>query len=434
MNNLISGNVASGPVNGAGVPAAMGGGIDAEGDSPMIVQNIIVNNTADLGGGISVGATAGDIGPFLVNNTIAGNLTTQNVGSAVYATGYNGPVELFNNLLIGAQGQNAVYCDESFSPVPPVFENDDVFSPAGAGFVGGCTTYDGQYGNISADPLFVNPSSNDYQLTAESPAIDAGQNGAPDIPATDYYGNPRIVAGKVGDRAIIDIGAAEFQPASPISTPAPTPTPTPIGNIINVPEDEPGIQAAINTSANGDVIQVAPGTYFEAINFEGKAIQVVSTGGAQVTVINGHGLGPTVTFAAGETASSVLSGFTIMGGVGQAGGILIENSSPTVSDNVITGNYGGYGGAGIGISNGSPLITGNAITNNVEFEAGGGGGISITGTGTAQIISNTITDNFRSSGDGGGISVFAAGSPLIMNNYISGNLATGLFGCSQGLP
>src|SRR5260370_24012240 len=38
-------------------------------------------------------------------------------------------------------------------------------------------------------------------------------------------------------------------------------------NVIQVPAAQSTIQAAVNASANGDTIQVAPGTYFENINF-----------------------------------------------------------------------------------------------------------------------------------------------------------------------
>ena len=55
----------------------------------------------------------------------------------------------------------------------------------------------------------------------------------------------------------------------------------------SVPADFPTIQAAINAAQAGDTVRVAPGIYVENINFSGKAIQVVSVAGPDVTTIDG---------------------------------------------------------------------------------------------------------------------------------------------------
>jgi parallel beta-helix repeat protein len=190
-----------------------------------------------------------------------------------------------------------------------------------------------------------------------------------------------------------------------------------------VPADQPTIQQAIDAAANGDTVLVAPGTYNGNINFNGKVITVMSSGGAAVTTIAGDGGDSVVKFISAEGSTSVLEGFTVTGGFSRAngGGILVSNSSPTIRNNTITRNVA-TSGLGIAVQSGSPLIQRNTISDNSQFGSGGsGGGIFVGGDSTAKITGNTITRNaLPNGGDGGGIAL-AAGSATVSANLITGN-------------
>ena len=87
----------------------------------------------------------------------------------------------------------------------------DVFAPNGLAYGGTCLDQTGLRGNISADPLFAHNAFGDvlgdYRLRMDSPAIDAGDNAAPQIPAADLDGRLRIADGNHDGDARVDIGA-----------------------------------------------------------------------------------------------------------------------------------------------------------------------------------------------------------------------------------
>jgi len=249
----------------------------------------------------------------------------------------------------------------------------------------------------------------------------------------------------------------------------------------NVPAQYTTIQSAINAAISGDTVLVAPGTYFENINFRGKNIVVTGTyyqsGNPQLissTIINGStpshiDTASCVIIANHEDSTTVLQGFTLTGGKGtlwddehapgsryrEGGGILIQYSSPTIQNNIISNNEAiniigavSAGGGGIRMGDSNPKVYNNIIMlnkglygpgivlnysggtfkNNIVIQNsgatsfGGGGAFWILSTspGTFRILeNNTILNNSAVNGTGG---ILCYSSLIVIrNNIIRGN-------------
>jgi hypothetical protein len=176
-----------------------------------IVNNLVVGNAAGCGGGFYWGGSTG-VTTF-VNNTFADNDAAE--GSAIDVSGVDTRHVIYNNVIIGKAGQTAFYCRNSSSTPSPALNTSDVFTPQGLSYGGTCLDQTGLRGNISADPLFARNAFGDvlgdYRLQMASPAVDAGDNAAPQIPAADLDGNTRIADGNHDGDARVDIGAYEYQ-------------------------------------------------------------------------------------------------------------------------------------------------------------------------------------------------------------------------------
>jgi parallel beta-helix repeat protein/predicted outer membrane repeat protein len=189
------------------------------------------------------------------------------------------------------------------------------------------------------------------------------------------------------------------------------------------------IQTAIDNAIVGDEILVAPGTYFEAINFLGKAVWLHSSDGADFTTIDGTGNFHVVQCVSGEEPDTVLDGFTITGGDadgafqdGRGGGMYnFNDSSPTVTNCTFTGNSAVFGGGMANFGNSSPTVTNCTFTGNttnVFFGVGGG----MYNTGSSPTVTDcTFTEN--SAGFGGGMYNENSSNPTVTNCTFSGNSA-----------
>lgn len=135
------------------------------------------------------------------------------------------------------------------------------------------------------------------------------------------------------------------------------------GRILNVPDQFPTIQAGIDSSANGDTVLVAPGTYHERINFNGHNIVLgsyfLTTSDPtfiETTIIEGYLGGSVVKFENGNDSTTVLCGFVIKRGHTYYGAVIIcSAASPIINNNIIFENTSpsGYWGGGLYIQTSS---------------------------------------------------------------------------------
>ena len=220
-NNVITGN-SSESTGRSSTIEGWGGGIGCLGASPTIVHNIIKDNSAIIGGGVLIavgfasvtnniiydnsasdagGGVLAVMGSF-INNTIVNNYAGS--GGNVYLVSYPefGPCTVVSNILSNAGGSGSLMREGSLPQDRIEFNN--VWNDTGDDYITVNTTED-SLGNISRDPMFVNPQANDYRLQMDSPCINSGDPDYSAVPGEkDMYGNDRVIHNR------IDIGAAEF--------------------------------------------------------------------------------------------------------------------------------------------------------------------------------------------------------------------------------
>lgn len=150
------------------------------------------------------------------------------------------------------------------------------------------------------------------------------------------------------------------------------------------PADFPSIQSAITAASSGDTIRVQPGQYGR-IDYLGKRLSIISTGGASVTVIDGQLVqGAAAVRRVDSQGPALLDGFTVRGGTfigyaasgtgwGGGGGVAVANAELDIVRCVIEGNGGGMYGGGVGCIRGTVRITDTVVRQNW---AGQGGGIN----------------------------------------------------------
>ena len=226
--------------NGDCVPAhdKSGGGIQASGGNPEVVDNDITSNEAYNGGGIwfnntsglisgnyiffneareradgiySTGSNSGD--SLIVNNFVVRNWGEQMRGRGIVRnnTFYSGSGSavllgdgaVFVNNAVSGEGGPVVRCGNATISFNAVFN----VLPIGLLYSENCGDRTGIDGNLNASPLFVN-TNDDFHLRSDSPLIDAGTSSG--APLVDFDQDIRPNDGDSDGTASVDIGADEW--------------------------------------------------------------------------------------------------------------------------------------------------------------------------------------------------------------------------------
>jgi hypothetical protein len=187
--------------------------------------------------------------------------------------------------------------------------------------------------------------------------------------------------------------------------------------------DFTNIQDAINYSWDGDTVLVRPGTYNQAIKFNGRRITLTSLNPDDDNIVKSTIITSTsaaVTFDFGEGSDSVITGFTILNGIG------CSSAAPTIIKNRINGNGIGWcaglisnniiEGCNCGIVTNKGVIRNNVVVGSkgTQWTYSGVGIVLYTldvAHQTVVVKNNIIANNTKC-----GLDVYTHNSDIICNN------------------
>ena len=138
--------------------ATNGGAVQFTGSDGSIEYSLLNDNSATYGAGIYIDGCS----PAIDNCTISENTATSNGGAVVL---YDWSYPTFSNCILWNDSPNEIHVLVDGGAPDPTYSDID------GGWLG--------TGNIDSDPLFNDPTNYNFQLTASSPCIDAGNPASP---------------------------------------------------------------------------------------------------------------------------------------------------------------------------------------------------------------------------------------------------------------
>ncbi len=215
------------------------------------------------------------------------------------------------------------------------------------------------------------------------------------------------------------------------------------------------IQDATLAAEDGDVIRIAPGTYFESLRFIRHSVTLVGTAGAEQTVIDGQDHLHAIDVDSSTPLELRFRGLTVKGGIGAAvsvqgneanhqvliedcvirdslgGGVLTPNDGEmTLRRCRISGNRGNVNRGAIRVT------TGTVFVEDCEIEDNGGGiwieNFDESERGAAWVTRCRIAKNEYE--NGAGIRLFGEFTFLCLtDSVVTGNSATNFAGNGGGI-
>jgi hypothetical protein len=175
------------------------------------------------------------------------------------------------------------------------------------------------------------------------------------------------------------------------------------------------VQAALDAAVDGDVVEVCPGTWYERLVIDGKALTLRSLAGADLTTVDAQTWGRALQIRGG--ADVTVEGLTFANGRGGDGGnVTCDDSALRLRDSVSRNGEAGSGG-GLSAVNCVGLVERTTFHDNLATWSGGGA--FVVGDDFA-VTDDTFRDN-DADDQGGGL--YLEGSGLVGDDTFEGNRA-----------